>query len=47
MDLSKNGYFCNFLFLGNIGWQNVFYDIVEGKNAFLGYKKKKLKKTEN
>ena len=29
--------FCNFFFLGNIGQANVFYDILEGKNAFLGY----------
>ena len=25
-------------FLGDIGQANVFYDILEGKNAFLGYK---------
>ena len=25
-------------FLGNIGQENVLYDILEGKNAFLGYK---------
>ena len=25
-------------FLGNIGQENVFYDIPEGKNAILGYK---------
>ena len=40
---SKNGHFSNF-FLGNIGEENVFYDILERKNAFLGYKNKKLKK---
>ena len=28
---------------GNIGQENVFYDILERKNAFLGYKNKKLK----
>ena len=28
------------LFLGNIGQENVFYDILERKNAFLGYKNK-------
>ena len=38
----KNGNFWNFYFLGNIGQENVFYDILEGKNAFLGYKIKKL-----
>ena len=27
-------------FLGNIGQENVFYDILEQKNAILGYKKK-------
>ena len=34
-------------FLGNIGQENVFYDILERKNAFLGYKNKKLKKSKN
>ena len=36
-----------FYFLGNIGHENVFYDIVERKNSFLGYKNKKLKKSKN
>ena len=40
---SKNGHFFKFLSLGNIGQQNVFYDILERKNAFLGYKYKKFK----
>ena len=31
-------------FLGNIGKQNDFYDILERRNAFLGYKNKKFKK---
>ena len=44
---SKNGHFSNFFFLGNIGWENVFYDILERKNAFLGYKIKKFKKSKN
>ena len=35
--------FSNFYFLGNIGQENVFYDILERENAFLGYKKKKFK----
>ena len=35
---SKHGHFCNFFFLGNIGHKKVFYDILERKNAFLGYK---------
>ena len=34
--------------LGNIGQENVFYDILEQtKNAFLGYKNKKFKKSKN
>ena len=32
--------------LGNIGKENVFYDILEQKDAFLGYKNKKFKKVE-
>ena len=44
---SKNGHFSNFFFLGNIGQENVFYDILERKNAFLGYKNKKFKKWKN
>ena len=43
----KNGHFSNFFFLGNIGEENVFYDILEWKNAFLGYKNKKFKKSKN
>ena len=31
-------------FLGNIGQKNVFYDILDWKKAFLGYKKEKFKK---
>ena len=30
-------------FLGSIGQEKVFYDILERKNAFLGYKNKKFK----
>ena len=44
---SKNGQFSNFFFLGDIGKENVFYDILERKNAFLGYKNKKFKKSKN
>ena len=44
---SKNGRFSNFVFLGNIGQENVFYDILELKNAFLGYNKKKFKPSKN
>ena len=39
--------FSSFIFLGNKGQENVFYDIVERKNAFLGYKNKKFKKSKN
>ena len=44
---SKNGHFSTFSFLGNIDQENVFYDILERKNAFLGYKNKKFKKSKN
>ena len=44
---SKNGHFSNFFFLGNIGKENVFYDILERKNSFLGYKNKKLEKSKS
>ena len=43
---SKNDHFSNF-FLGNIDQENIFYDILERKNSFLGYKNKKLKKSKN
>ena len=43
---SKNRHFFNFLFLGNIGQKNVFYDILERKNDFLGYKNKKFKQSK-
>ena len=33
-------------FIGNIGQENVFYDILERKDAFLDYKKKNFKKGE-
>ena len=33
-------------FLGNISQENVFYDILERKNAFLGYKNNKFKKSK-
>ena len=39
--------FFQFFFLGNIGQENIFYDILERNNAFLGYKKKKFKKSKN
>ena len=43
----KIGHFSMVLFLGNIGQENVFYDILERKNAFLRYKNNKLKKSKN
>ena len=47
MVLVKNGHFSNFVFLGNIGQENVFYDILEQKNVFLSYKKKNFNKSKN
>ena len=44
---SKNGHFSNFFFLGNIGQENVFYDILQRKNAFLRYKNNKFKQSKN
>ena len=38
--------FSQLFFLGKIGQENVFYDILEQKNAFLGYKNNKFKKYE-
>ena len=39
-------FYQHFLF-ANIGQENVFYDILERKNAFLGYKNNKFKKSKN
>ena len=39
--------FPSLFFLGNIGQENVFNDILERKYAFLGYIKKKLKNSKN
>ena len=39
--------FFQYFFLGNIGEENDFYDILERKNAFLGYKNKKFKMSKN
>ena len=44
---SKNDHFCNFCFLGNIGQENVSYDILGRKNVFLSYKNNKSKKSKN
>ena len=43
----KIAIFSTFFFLGNIGQENIFYNILERKNAFLGYKNKKFKKSKN
>ena len=46
MVLLKKWPFFELFCLGNIAQENFFYDILEGKNAFLGYKNKKLKSRE-
>ena len=43
----KKWQFFQLLFLGNIGQNNVFYNILERKNAVLGCKNKKFKKFKN
>ena len=47
MVLVENWPFFQLFFLANIGQENVFYNILERKNSFLGYKKKKFKKSKN
>ena len=44
---STNGRFSNFYFLGNIGQENIFYDILARKNAFVAYENKKFQKSKN
>ena len=45
---SKIGHFCMFFFfVGILGQENVFDDILEGKNACLGYKKKMFRNSKN
>ena len=44
---AKYGHFSNLFFLGNIGYRNVFYDILERKNAYLGCKNEKHNKSKN
>ena len=41
VSVQKWPFFQLFFFLGNIGNENVFYDILEQKNSFLGYENKK------
>ena len=38
--------FFQLFFLGKIGNENLFYDTLERKNAFLGYKKKEVQKLQ-
>ena len=44
MILVQKWLFLQLFLLGNIGQEHVYYDILEPKNAFLGYKNKKFKK---
>ena len=44
---SKKWTFFQLFYLDNIDKKNVFYDIVEPRNAFLGLKNKKFKKSKN
>ena len=39
--------FFKLFFLGNTGQENVFHDILELKNAFLGFKKNNFKQSKN
>ena len=43
----KVAIFPTFFFLGNMGHENAFYDILKQKSAILGYKNKKFKKSKN
>ena len=47
MVLVQKWQFFQLFILGNIGQENVFYNILEQKNAFQGYKNKKFKKSKN
>ena len=47
MVLVKKASFFRRLFLGDIGQENVFYDILERKNLFLGYENEELRKSKN
>ena len=38
--------FSTSFFSGNIGQENVFYDILERRDAFLGFKNKEFKKSK-
>ena len=43
----KMAIFLTFFFFGNMGQENVFYDTLERKNVFLGYKNKKFKRSKD
>ena len=43
----ENFYFCSLYILGNIGQEDVFYDILEWKNIFLDHENNDLKKLKN
>ena len=45
--VQKWPFFQIFFFLGNVGLENVFNDVLERENAFLGYKNEKFKKSKN
>ena len=47
MVLLKTWSFFQLFFFDNIDQENVFHDILEQKNEFLGTKNKKLKKWKN
>ena len=42
----QNWPFFHVFILGIIGQENVFYNILERKNVFLGYKNEKFKKSK-
>ena len=44
---SKNGHFSNFSFLGNIGHENFFYDILQRKKRLSSLKNKNFQKSKN
>ena len=46
-DFGQKWPFLQPFFLGNIGQETVFYDILEWKKAFLAYKNKKFERSKN
>ena len=46
MLLVKKWPYFQLFFLGNVGQENVFYDILERENACLGYKNEEFKKSK-